>query len=95
MFCDYLLKTAPTEYSFIGFYKYRKDQPDFSFSFAKDKTALDILLDNEIEGIAFLELTKEELMADGMKTWTCEYEHPPKRARTTGLFKLLKDPGLT
>ncbi|RUS32613.1 hypothetical protein BC938DRAFT_474904 [Jimgerdemannia flammicorona] len=37
---EYFRETAPADYSFIGFYKYRQQQPDFTFSYKEEARKL-------------------------------------------------------
>ncbi|GBC08497.1 hypothetical protein RclHR1_08170005 [Rhizophagus clarus] len=39
-YADYFCKTLPENYSFLGFYKYRCQQPDFTFSYQKESRKL-------------------------------------------------------
>ncbi|CAI2193680.1 13345_t:CDS:10 [Funneliformis geosporum] len=50
-YSDYFCKTLPENYSFLGFYKYRHQQPDFTFSYQKESRKLS----SDLE-----ELTKED-----------------------------------
>ncbi|CAG8568796.1 688_t:CDS:2, partial [Funneliformis caledonium] len=39
-YADYFCKTLPENYSFFGFYKYRCQQPDFTFSYQRESRKL-------------------------------------------------------
>ncbi|CAG8523677.1 219_t:CDS:2, partial [Ambispora leptoticha] len=48
---SYFDETPPKEYRFLGFYKYRQEKDDFTFSFQKEanrlRKSLDLLVKNE------------------------------------------------
>ena len=53
--CSYFLETPPRDYSFFGFYKYRQQQSDFTFSFRKEalklKNDLNELMNDDSEEV--------------------------------------------
>ncbi|CAG8628322.1 698_t:CDS:2 [Ambispora leptoticha] len=53
--CSYFLETPPRDYSFLGFYQYRRQQSDFTFSFRKEalklKSDLNELMNDDSEEV--------------------------------------------
>lgn len=47
---DYFLNTPPKDYEFLGYYSYRRQQPDFTFSFEKESYILTMELEKLIKG---------------------------------------------
>ncbi|CAB5363063.1 uncharacterized protein OCT59_004621 [Rhizophagus irregularis] len=47
---DYFLNTPANDYKFLGYYNYRRQQPDFTFSFEKEACNLSVELEKLIKG---------------------------------------------
>jgi hypothetical protein len=47
---DYFLTTPANDYKFFGYYNYRKQQPDFTFSFEKESCNLSVELEKLAKG---------------------------------------------
>ena len=54
---NYFLITPPKNYEFIGYYNYRRRQPDFTFSFEKESYLLAIELHKLIKESHSQEIT--------------------------------------
>lgn len=47
---DYFLTTPANDYKFLGYYNYRRQQPDFTFSFEKEACNLSVELEKLLKG---------------------------------------------